>query len=391
MTEPCISMSSQQQNDLKPTAPKTLAILQCMASAPSCGKPGSRVAYGGERSTLLLCKGLVNRGHRITFACPAGSSFTDLFKETGMPVVPLEMTNASPWKSWRTIVKLALYLRRERPDLVVVQMSKGISQVALACRLARIPLLATSRSLKKLTAYRPADHVIAVAGAIKKQLLEAGLEEKRVDVVYNGVDIGHFKPNPENSAIKSRLGLPASGIIIGVMSRLDPEKGHDWFLRAARKVADHAPHVHFVFVGNGSRREALEEQAASSGLADRLTFAGYHEDITPWITAMDIVVLPSVDLEGLSRVLLESGAMGKPSIGTPVGGTAEIISHGETGFIVPVRDEAALSAAMIELVDDDGMRRRMGAAARKRIEELFSLEAMIENTETVYQRVAGSR
>lgn len=369
---------------------KPLKILQCMASTPSSGESSARVAYGGERSTFLLCSGLVKRGHSITLACPENSSFINFFEEAAFPVFPLAMSDEPLTKSWKVVLRLVRYLRRERPDLVVVQMRQGIAQVALACRLTGIPLVATCRSLKKPSAYRPASRVIAVAEVVKERLLRAGIDINRIDVVHNGVDTSHFRPTNQGATFKAQVGLPSSQLLVGVVARLDSEKGHAWFLRAAQKVVQHTPQVHFVFVGHGSLRCALEKQATELGIIDRLTFAGYHEDITPWISAIDIVVLPSVEREGLSRVLLEAGAMGKPCIGTPIGGTPEIVSHQETGFIVPVGDDSALADALVRLIDDANLRSVMGAAARKRIEEMFALEGMIEKSEAVYRRMIES-
>jgi glycosyltransferase involved in cell wall biosynthesis len=370
---------------------KSLKILQCMASTPLDGESNGRVAYGGERSTFLLCRGLVKRGHHVTLACPENSSFINFFKDAAFPVITLALSDEPLMRSWKVVLKLVRYLRQERPDLVVVQMRQGVAQAALACRLAGIPLLATCRSLKKPMAYRRANHIIAISEAVKHHLLEAGLRKMRIDVVYNGVNTEHFSPIAQSASFKAQLGLPPSQLVVGVVARLEREKGHAWFLRTAQKVIQRAPMTHFVFVGNGSEREALEKQAAELGIIDRLTFAGYHEDVTPWIAAIDILVLPSVKREGLGRVLLEAGAMGKPCIGTPIGGMNEVVSHEETGFIVPAEDESALFNALVKLIDDENLRSVMGAAGRKRIEEMFTLEGMIENTEAVYRRTIESR
>lgn len=362
-----------------------------MASHPFTTEEGKGIAYGGERSTLLLCQGLVQRNHQVTLACPADSVFTRLIEDAGLAWFPLELSEEPLTKSWRTVRELVRIIQREQPDLLVVQMRQGIAQAAVASRLTGVPLLATCRSLKSPRVYRLANRVIAISEAVKRNLVEAGLRETQIDVVYNGVDINRFAPVLDTAPHKEKVGLPAAQVTVGVVARLAKEKGHAWFLRAARMVKEKAPRAHFVFVGDGEQRAALEQQARELGLEQSLTFTGYQEDVLPWMAALDIVVLPSVQREGLGRVLLEAGAMAKPSIGTPVGGMNEIISDGKTGFIVPTNDEAALSSYLLQLVEDANLRRCMGLEARDRIEEVFTLEIMVDGTEAVYRRLTEKK
>jgi glycosyltransferase involved in cell wall biosynthesis len=109
--------------------------------------------------------------------------------------------------------------------------------------------------------------------------------------------------------------------------------------------------------------------------------------VAPWMAATDVMVLPSIAMEGLPRSLLEAGAMEKPVICSPVGGMPEIVENGSTGFIVPTNDTPALAEAMIRLLRDEDLRRRMGRAGRRRILQQFTEERMAANTESVYEEV----
>jgi glycosyltransferase involved in cell wall biosynthesis len=147
--------------------------------------------------------------------------------------------------------------------------------------------------------------------------------------------------------------------------------------------------VHFLIVGDSvsqAYRDGLEAYAAALGLGQRVVFTGFRRDVPALLSAVSVSVLPSLS-EGLSNVVLEAMAAGVPVVATSVGGTPEIVDDGVTGLLVPPRDAGALADAISSLLTDPARRQTIGEAGRRRVEERFSLEAMVLATEQLYERL----
>src|SRR5205807_1111973 len=159
-------------------------------------------------------------------------------------------------------------------------------------------------------------------------------------------------------------------------------KGHAFFLEGFARIAARHPGARALFLGEGEGEvvEALRAQTERLGLKGRVIFAGFHPDVLPYYAAMDLVVLPSIEGEGLPRALLEAGLLGLPAIGTRLSGVPEIVREGETGFVVPIGDAETLGARLDTLLGDATLRRRMGAAAHDYVAATFTVQAMVEGT-----------
>jgi glycosyltransferase involved in cell wall biosynthesis len=144
--------------------------------------------------------------------------------------------------------------------------------------------------------------------------------------------------------------------------------------------------MHVVIVGEGPERARLEAQAAHLGLAEQVHFVGHQQDVRPWLAAFDVCVLSS-DWEGMSNAILEAMAAGLPVVATAVGGTPEVVVDGVTGFLVPPRDPQALADAILRLLRDPDLRRRMGEAGRAHVTEHFSVEQMVHKRERLYEEL----
>jgi glycosyltransferase involved in cell wall biosynthesis len=159
---------------------------------------------------------------------------------------------------------------------------------------------------------------------------------------------------------------------------------------AAPAVLRRCPRARFLIVGDGEARPGLETRVRAAGLADRITFAGFREDVASVMAAADLVVLPSIN-EGMGRVLVMAMALGKPIVATHVGGVAELLGEGEAGVLVPARDPGALAEAISTLLWDGTRAQSLGAAGRRRAPR-YSAEAMLEALAQLYRDVlADSR
>jgi glycosyltransferase involved in cell wall biosynthesis len=236
---------------------------------------------------------------------------------------------------------------------------------------------------------RAADHVLVNAVAVKTLLVKQGYDGSAISVIGNGIDVSRFHRRGEATAVRQELGLPAGAPVVAVVARLNRLKGIEYFLAAAAILARRFEHVRFLVVGDSvsqAYRDGLEAYAAALGLGERVVFTGFRSDVPELLSVVSVSVLPSLS-EGLSNVVLEAMAAGVSVVATSVGGTPEMVDDGVTGLLVPPRDAGALADAIASLLADSDLRRAIGEAGRRRVEERFSLEAMLRATEQLYERL----
>lgn len=363
-----------------------MKLLQINA-VPGADAAQSGGIYGGERSVIFLCRGLSERGHQVWLCCAEEAPLVELAKNSGVEIAPIKQGNPRTLPVVWNIVRAA---RRLKPDLLASHGSRASRLAIMAGRLTGIPVVSTMRGLYRAKSYQNAARIIAVSEGVRQHILSQGVAPEHVVTVHNGADLTRFVPQ-DGAQAKTQIGMDTDTLIIGVIARLSQEKGHDWFFQSAAPVAREFPKARFLLVGDGPLRGELEAKAKALGIGEQTHFAGYQSDIVPWMAAMDAIVLPSVSHEGFARVLIEAGALQKPAIASPIGGNGEAIIDGETGFLVPVSDVAALSDAMRKLLSQPEARNRMAQAARARVEANFSVPRMVENTERVYQDVLTKR
>ena len=176
------------------------------------------------------------------------------------------------------------------------------------------------------------------------------------------------------------------GPFVGMVARLVPIKGHRYFLDAIPKVLEEIPTARFLLLGDGPLRPALQEQCRHLNISHAVFFLGEHHDIRPFLKGMTVVTLTSLN-EGMGRVLLEAQAMGKPVIGTWVGGIPDVIREGESGLLVPPRDAEALSTALISLLKDPERCQKMGIVARGWVNATFGVEEMVSKISRLYEEL----
>jgi len=252
------------------------------------------------------------------------------------------------------------------------------------------------------------DHLIAVSRAIVRKLEDEGRVGAPVSLIYNGVDMQRYDHQEACCTLREEYDIPESAPIVGVIARLEPEKGHPTLLEAWTRVLTSVPDAHLLVVGEGSRRDALEEQAASLGLLGsdpsnprselgrRVIFTGRRDDVPAVTAALDIAVLPSYrEAQGLS--ILEAMALSRPVVASAVGGIPEMIEDGRSGLLVPPHDRDALARAVSRLLLDHPYADMLGRAGRELVHERFCVELMVRAVESIYdesvaeeaRRIAG--
>ncbi len=255
----------------------------------------------------------------------------------------------------------------------------------IAARLAGLPVVATVQLYMPVGGRRAilqqkllslaVDRYIAVSHEVYRRMSGLCLNAPRkLRTVYNGVPIGEFDHGPARA---SRRGDGAPSVL--VVARLHSQKGLDYLLSAAALL----PEARIVVAGEGGQRDSLEAQRRALALGDRVELLGHRDDIPALLREADVFVLPSL-YEGLPVSVLEAMAAGTPVVATAIGGTDEVVVHGESGLLVPPRDPSALAGAIRQVLSDRDLARRLVIAAKTRVREHFSAEAATRGVSEIY-------
>jgi glycosyltransferase involved in cell wall biosynthesis len=202
-------------------------------------------------------------------------------------------------------------------------------------------------------------------------------------VIHNGVDADKFSTGDDNIEFKIKLKKENDTIIIGSIGRLHYQKGYEYLIEASVSILKNYPQAKFVLIGEGELRDSLEFSAKKKGVYNSFIFLGNQTEIPELLKQIDIFVLPSL-WEGLPLVLLEAMASKKPIVATDVNGITEIIHSEEEGILVPSKNSAALSSAILRLLKNDELRERIASKGYIKVMNEFHLNKMIEKTESVY-------
>lgn len=243
-----------------------------------------------------------------------------------------------------------------------------------------------SQDLVERLAFQSANSIIVNSAAVKNHLVDRSIPEKKIRVIYNGLDLSRFSDETGNA---TKFGLPEKARFVTLVANLRHSvKNIPMFLRAAKSVAEAVPDAHFVIAGEGELESELRSLASSLDLDERVLFIGRCTNVPSLLSASYACVLTSV-AEGFSNSILEYMAAGKPVVATEVGGASEVIIDGESGYLIPSDDDAALAARLIELLNDAEMAHRVGERGRKLVGAKFSREANLRDTVELYKELIG--
>ena len=361
-----------------------LSVLQVATGFPSWG--------GTELHILNLSEQLQKRGYDVTVACRPGRWVEERATAMGLPTVPIRVMRQGDWQDFG---RLRAFLREKKPDVMHVHWSLDMVVPGFAAKLEGVPVRILSRHMPypfknrigtALYSRYLFTRIVTVSDSVRQTLLRCGVPASKIEVIHHGTDVEAFaKTTLDRRSVRASLGIPEDSIAIGIIGRIAPEKGHAVVLEALREIHARYP-VHLVIVGNGPDEQRIKDSAAKMGLTDRVLFTGFRDDVNNVIAALDIVTVPSTWDEPCSAVVQQGMALSKSVVGTRAGGTPEMIVDDETGFLVPPSDPAALAEALSRLAGDAFLRKRLGAAGKERVEELFSLRVMTDKIEALYKR-----
>lgn len=351
----------------------------------------SSLDWGGQQIRILSeAQGLIRRGHDVRLICPAHARILAQAADWGVPAVALPIEKKRP----AGLRALVAWLGANRSDIVNTHSSTDSWLVALAlAMLGRpVPMVRTRHTsapvprgpLSRWLYMHAAARVVTAGEALKRQLVERnGFSESRIDAVPTGIDAGRFRPG-ERKASRARFGLPQDKTLVGIVATLRGWKGHDFLIDAITRLPED---VELVIVGDGPRREALEQKISKLGLRGRVRMQGQQANVLPWLRALDIFALPSYANEGVPQSLMQAMSCGLPCIATDVGSTSELAIDGQTALRVNKEDAADLASLLERLLDQPALRQQLGQAARAHCVAGFGRAAMLDRMEAVFQGV----
>jgi glycosyltransferase involved in cell wall biosynthesis len=282
-------------------------------------------------------------------------------------------------------------LRRLRPHVAHTHQIASLLYTGLAARGAAVPVVVHTEHGKERYADRLRTRWLGrlagrytarffclsqdMAAAVKAHHI---VPPGKVRVILNGIDTASFQERREAHTLRQSLGIPPDTPVIGTVGRLTPVKQQDLLLRAFARVREQVPGARLLLVGDGPLLADLQGLATQLGVAKVTHFVGYQPEPQRYLPLLDVFALTSAS-EGIPQALLEASAAGIPSVASQVGGVPEVIDHGRTGLLFPNGNQDALIAAMFGLLTDPGRARRMGEAARGRVESLFHIRRMAKD------------
>ncbi len=351
---------------------------------------------GSENHLLTLLPELRTAGHKPTMLVLCGpqdrpEEFVARLSDVGIPVEVLPMrSNVDPGLAWQ----LYRFLSTHDFDVVHTHLFHADVYGAVAARLARVgPLVTTKHGFNPWRVRRffswldrragdTQAAIITISAAIGEWLVRTeGLSPAKMRVVHYALDGERFR-----SAAVGTADLPTGDPLIGTVSRLLDQKKVDVLVRAVAACVERHPGIALVVAGDGPERQRLASLSTQLGIADRVTFLGHYEDVSALLRRLDIFVLPTGG-EGFGLVVLEAYAWSTPVVVSDVLALPEIVERDVGGLLVPPGNVARLARALDVLAADLGLRQRLGAAGRQRLERDFTVERMVRETVAVYDDV----
>jgi glycosyltransferase involved in cell wall biosynthesis len=359
----------------------------------------SRLDVGGtERHIARILPALQQRGLDVAlYLMERGGPLEGEIAARGVRVEGPLGSGLLHWP--RATLSLARWLRRERPTVVHFFLPRPYLFGSLAAELAghqrrlmsrrsltdyraKYPLLG---ALERLL-HRRTFGILGNSQAVIDQLLTEVDDPRKLALIHNGIEMPSPVFTSRRRQTRAALQIPGETLVIAVIANLISYKGHRDLIEALAQIKDLLP-VPWRLLAIGRDDgigDELKDRARALRIADNIMWLGERADVDELLSASDIFVLPSHQ-EGFSNALLEAMAASLPAVATAIGGNSDAVVNNETGNLVPPRDPRALAAAILRLAQDPELRRRFAAAARRRVEERFSLRACVDRYETLYR------
>jgi glycosyltransferase involved in cell wall biosynthesis len=351
-----------------------------------------RHLYGGAAQVLYLMGGLRDEGVESILVAPPGSAVAEAAEKRNLRVRRVPLAGEA---DLRFVPRLAAVLREEAPDLVHCHSRRGADTLGgLAARTVGVPAVVSRRvdnpeapALARLK-YGLYRKVITISERIREQVISTGVPERKVTCVRSAVELERWSGPCDPHRFRWVSGALEGEVTVGVAAQLIERKGHRDLLEALPAILARVPHLRTVFFGRGPLEEELRTTAARLGLASRITFAGFVDDLEPLLPCLDLLVHPA-HMEGLGVILLQASAAGVPIVAARAGGIPEVVREGVNGLMVPPGDPPSLANAVLRVLEAPDLSARLREGGRSLAREEFSVGAMVRGNLAVYREVLG--
>ncbi len=365
--------------------------------------------WGGQPNRILtVARGLQKRGYYVVVAAPRGATLIKRAREEGIPVFDdLRLPKKfNPITYVREVARLRRLIKREKINVVHTHGSQDTWAAVVAAWLVRPrPLVVRTRHnifpvknhfFNRILYRRLTDGVIVVSDAVTQVFRQTGVLGKKVEevVTIHSVVDALEKFNPEkvdDEGVREELKIPPDAPVVVKVARLAREKGHVYFLDAAKRVLEEAPDAYFLALGEGPLRRFLEDYARKLGIQDRVRFLGLRRDVPRILKTSQVFLFTPIAGESLGTAALEALAMEVPVVAFDVGGIRASVRPGETGFLVEPEDVEGLVRHVAELLKDEDLRRTMGRRGRQWMLEAFSEDSLVEGNLEFYKQLLSKK
>ncbi len=352
------------------------------------------VTEGADLPTIATFIGMHRSGVEVTVVCPRSHANFDRLESAGVPVIEIPLKKNFDREG---AAALRAELERGRYHVVHTFNSRALTNSLTASKGLPIKVIAYRGIVGNLSFLDPMswkrylnpriDRIVCVCDAIRRWFLAMKpaflrMPENRPVTIHKGHDLNWYTDTP---ADLSEIGVPEGSFTIACTAAYRPRKGIEYLIEAVESLPDDVP-AHLVLIGDMDSPK-LAARLAKSPARDRVHLAGFRKDAPAWTAACDVFCLPSTKREGLARAIIEAMAYSVAPVVTDCGGSPELVVDGECGYVVPIRDAAALSEAFEKLYRDPALRQRFGAAARQRIATNFRNEDTVRKTIALYEEL----
>lgn len=349
---------------------------------------------GGQQQIVYLFERMLAKGWRTEIVCQPESRLAEFCRERNLPFFALPMRGEFDLKA---AFKIACHARHNNFRILHLHSAHALTlgiwaklfnhnlRLIAARRVdfsVRKPLIGVLKYNNRLI-----DRIVCVSENIKRVLISDGVDPQKLTVIHSGVDLHKFD-SVVASDLKNELGIPGDHLVVGTIAALAGHKDYPTLLRAAKQVIERFDKVTFCAVGDGAQKEKLLALHWQLHLGQRFMFLGFRSDVGALLKMFDIFALTS-HKEGLGTSVLDAMIVGLPVVATSAGGIPEMIEHGANGLLITSRNDSGLAAALLDLLNNAELRKRLGQAAQQSVQR-FDISETVAKTLQLYQSLLSN-
>lgn len=352
--------------------------------------------WGGQEIRILTeAKAMQTQGHQITLLAPKAAKIHQEAEKLGLTVVTMPYEK----RSFKAMFATRRWLKQHRPDIVNTHSSIDSWVVALASlgldfirtvRTRHISAPIKVSGINRWLYQKAAQHIVTTGETLRQTIMhDLQIPAEQITSIPTGIDLQRYSREnlPQKCVHRSDLGIAEEATILGIVATLRSWKGHDDLLYALKEVIKTHANTQLLIVGDGPRREHIEQLVSELNLQNPVHLVGQRNDVEQWLALMDIFILPSYANEGVPQSLMQAMAMELPVISTRVGAIDELVDDQQSGLLVAAQNPIALQQAIIQLINDKDFCQRAGQHGRQIVQTTYALPLMVSAMEQVFYRV----